>query len=146
MGKRIFKNMDYEILICTIILITIGLIALFSATQSANLIEFKRQIMWILISIPIMLIIIFIDYETIAKFSPIMYFIVISLLVAVLFTKPVNGATSWFSIGAVSLQPAEFAKIIVIITLAFYISKIQEKGKDEVSRFTKLLKIFAIVL
>ena len=39
------------------------------------------------------------------------------LLVAVLFTEPINGATSWFNFGNISLQPSEFAKISLILGL-----------------------------
>ena len=146
MGRKILKNMDWGILICLIILLSIGLIALFSATQSSDYEEFKKQIMWIAISIPIMLVAIFLDYETISRISPILYGIIIIALIAVLFTKSVNGATSWFNIGPISVQPAEFAKFIVIIALSTYISKIQKNGKDEISRLTKLLIALAIVV
>lgn len=146
MGRKILKNMDWGILICLIILLSIGLIALFSATQSSDYEEFKKQIMWIAISIPIMLVAIFLDYETISRISPILYGIIIIALIAVLFTKSVNGATSWFNIGPISIQPAEFAKFIVIIALSTYIYKIQKNGKDEISRPTKLLIALAIVV
>ena len=134
MKRKILKNTDWGILICTIILLIIGLIALTSATQNSDYDELKRQIMWVFISIPVMVIILFIDYEFIAKLAPILYGIIIILLIAVLFTEPINGATSWFNIGGVSFQPAEFAKIICILMLAFAISKIQKNGKDEISR------------
>lgn len=145
MNKKILKNLDYGILICTIILLAIGLIALYSATQNTGYTEFKKQIIWICVSIPIMIIIIFIDYESIAKISPILYGIIIIALIAVLFMEPINGATSWFNIGSISIQPSEFAKVIVIIFLAYYISKVQEKGKDQISRFTRILIALAIV-
>ena len=144
MRKRIFKNMDYGLILCVVILLTIGLIALYSATQSSNYIEFKKQIIWIGVSIPVMLIIIFIDYETIVKFSPILYILSVISLIAVLFTKPINGATSWFSIGDVSIQPAEFAKIILIITIAGYISKIQSEYRSTKNKILDILKILAI--
>lgn len=145
MNKKILKNLDYGILICTIILLAIGLIALYSATQNTGYTEFKKQIIWICVSIPIMIIIIFIDYESIARISPILYGIIIIALIAVLFMEPINGATSWFNIGSISIQPSEFAKVIVIIFLAYYISKVQEKGKDQISRFTRILIALAIV-
>lgn len=145
MGKKILKNMDWGILICIIILLAVGLVALFSATQSANYEEFKKQIMWLAISIPIMIILTFVDYNIISKISPILYIIIIIALIAVLFTESINGATSWFNIGSVSIQPAEFAKVIVILALATYISKIQEKGKDQISRPTRLLLALIIV-
>ena len=115
MKRKILKNIEWGILICTIILVIIGLIALTSATQNSDYDELKRQVMWLVISIPIMIIIIFIDYEWIAKISPILYGIILVLLVGVLFTEPINGATSWFNIGGASFQPAEFAKIVCIL-------------------------------
>ena len=51
MNKRLLKNIEWGILICTILLIVIGFVALFSATQNAGYDEFKKQIMWVLVSI-----------------------------------------------------------------------------------------------
>ena len=81
MKRKILKNIEWGILICTIILIIIGLVALTSATQNSDYDELKRQIMWVCISLPIMIIVIFIDYEFIAKISPILYGIIIALLI-----------------------------------------------------------------
>lgn len=141
MKRKILKNIEWGILVCTILLIAIGLVALTSATQNLDYDELKRQIMWVCISIPVMIVILFIDYEFIVKISPILYGIIILLLIGVLFTEPINGATSWFDIGPVSLQPAEFAKIICILMLAFVITRIQRNGKDEISRVSKLLLV-----
>lgn len=138
MRKKIFKNIEWGILICTILLILIGLVALFSATQESGYDELKKQIMWLCISIPIFIVIIFIDYEIVAKVSPIFYGIFLILLIAVLFTESINGATSWFNIGPFSFQPSEFAKIFVILLFALVITKIQERGKREISRPTRL--------
>ena len=141
MKRKILRNIEWGILLCTILLVAIGLVALTSATQNSDYDELKRQIMWVSVSIPIIIIILFIDYEFIAKISPILYGIIILLLIGVLFTEPINGATSWFDIGPVSLQPAEFAKIICILMLAFVITRIQRNGKDEISRVSKLLLV-----
>lgn len=141
MGRKILKNIDWGILICIAILLVIGLFALFSATQQSNYDEFKKQLMWVAISLPITFIIVLIDYNTITKASLPLYIFMIVTLVAVLFTNPVNGATSWFNIGSISIQPAEFAKIIVIMCLAVQIAKVQENDKDEISRPKQLLKV-----
>ena len=146
MKRKILKNIEWGILICTIILVIIGLVALTSATQNSDYDELKRQVMWLVISIPIMIIIIFIDYEWIAKISPILYGIILVLLVGVLFTEPINGATSWFNIGGASFQPAEFAKIVCILMLAWLIVKIQKNGRDEISRLPKLLLVLVVFL
>lgn len=146
MNKRLLKNIEWGILICTILLIIIGLVALFSATQNADYDEFKKQIMWILISIPVMIIIILIDYEIFVKISPILYGISIVLLIGVLFTEPINGASSWFSIGQFTMQPAEFAKISFVLFITFVITKMQLKGKEETSRPLKLGLILLVAL
>ena len=145
MRKRELKNMEWGLLIVAIILTIIGLIALFSATQETEYDEFKKQIIWIIVSIVMMVIVMLINYETLVKLSPIFYGIFIVLLIAVLFTTPINGATSWFNIGSFSFQPSEFAKIAVILFLAFVISKIQERYMEDINKPTKLLIIFATV-
>lgn len=144
MRKKIFKNIEWPILICVLLLVVIGLIALISATKNTEYEELKKQIMWVAISIPIMIFVIFVDYELIAKFAPFLYGIILVLLIGVLFTEPINGATSWFNIGPFSFQPAEFAKIICILMLAVTIVKIQKNGKDEISRISKLLLVLVV--
>ena len=145
MRKREFKNMEWGLLIVAIILTVIGLIALFSATMESGYDEFKKQITWLIVSIVMMVIVMLINYETLVKLSPIFYGIFILLLIAVLFTTPVNGATSWFNIGAFSFQPSEFAKIAVVLFLAFVISKIQERYAENINKPTRLLIIFAVL-
>lgn len=145
MQKKMFKNFEWGILICTIILLAIGLVALFSATQNSDYEEFKKQIMWIGISIPVIVVVILVDYEILAKISPVIYGLSLISLVAVLFTEPINGATSWFNIGPFSFQPAEFAKIAVVLFMANVMVKLQQKGREEINRFCKLGIILATV-
>lgn len=143
MRKRELKNMEWGLFIVAIILSIIGIIALFSATQQTEYDEFKKQIIWLVVSLIMMVIVTLIHYERLVKFSPIFYGIFIVILVAVLFTKPINGATSWFDIGAFSFQPGEFAKIFVILFLAFVISKIQRRYQTDINKPTRLLIILA---
>lgn len=145
MRKRELKNIEWGLLIVAILLSIVGLVALFSATQEAEYDEFKKQIVWLVVSIAIMVIVMLINYELLVKLSPIFYGICILLLVGVLFTEPINGATSWFDIGGFSLQPSEFAKIIVILFLGFTISKIQEKYMEDINKPTRLLIILSVI-
>ncbi|MBQ3640325.1 FtsW/RodA/SpoVE family cell cycle protein [bacterium] len=142
MNKKMFKNVEWGILICCLILLAIGIIALFSATQGTENQEFKKQIVWALISIPIMIIVVFIDYNLIAKISPILYGLGIIALGAVLFTEPINGASSWFKISeTITIQPSEFVKVILIVFLAYIIVKLQKQGRTEINKIWKLLVI-----
>ena len=145
MRKRELKNMECGILIAAIILSIIGMVALFSATQETEYDDFKKQLIWFCVSIIVMVIVMLIDYEFLVKISPGLYGLFILLLIGVLFTEPINGASSWFNIGFFSFQPGEFAKIFVILFLAFTISKIQQKGKTQINKPTKLLIVLAVV-
>ena len=147
MKKKIFKNMEWGILICSVLLLVIGMVALFSATQNSNYDEFFKQGIWALVSIPAVLILMILDYEFLAKVSPILYGIFLILLVAVFFTEPINGATSWFILGPVSLQPAELAKVFVIIFIAYVLNLLCKKGRTEINRPWKLgLVLLAVIV
>lgn len=146
MNRRILRSVEWGILICSIILFVIGLIALFSATQETNYSEFKKQIMWLCVSIPVIIFVLMIDYNILAKASPIFYGIFVILLIAVLFTEPINGARSWFEItDNLRFQPSELAKIFVSIFLATVMVKIQERNKNDINRITRLLLILLII-
>ena len=62
------------------------------------------------------------------------------------FTKPINGATSWFNLKFFAFQPAEFAKIFVILLFAFVLCRIQTKGKEQINKPLKLILCMLVVL
>ena len=148
MNIRNFRKIEWWIPICALILCGIGLVALFSASYDSGLDEFKKQFIWVGISLVVMIIVMFIDYKILIRISPVLYGIAIIMLIAVLFTKPVNGARSWFDIKdrLLSFQPAEVSKIFIILFLSYVISIIQRKGRDEINRIPKLAIILATIL
>lgn len=129
MNRRKFTKTEWRIIIYVVLLLVIGLIALYSATSGTEFAEFKKQIIWILIGIPVLLIFTFIDYRILSRFSPIFYGITLALLALVLLTTRINGASSWFNIGTFSLQPSEFGKVTVILFLSKVLSDLREKSR-----------------
>lgn len=146
MNKNRLQNCEWKVLIYVFLLLVVGLVALYSATTSTELAEFKKQIIWIAIGIPILCITMIIDYKLFARFSIVFYVISIILLGFVLLTGKINGASSWFSIGSFSLQPGEFAKVAVILFVANIMSKMGQNQEREVNKITNILKIVGIVL
>ena len=132
-------------MILAIVLCIIGFVALYSTTASDNFNDLRKQMIWAGIGIALMIILTFVDYRIITEISPIFYGITIVLLIAVMFTKPINGARSWFNIGAFSLQPGEIAKVTTILFLAYVITKLQTRGKEEINKFWKLLIAILVV-
>lgn len=143
MTTKRLKNTEWSILVCTVILIAVGLFALCSASKTSELEDLKKQAIWVVVSIPVLIITLLVDYRIMAKLSIGFYVISIVLLIAVLLTSAINGASSWFSIGPISIQPGEFAKIAVVLFLANIMSKMSKK---EINRPLKLLMILAIAL
>ena len=139
MRNKKFKNTEWTIVIVSIILFCIGLVALFSATQSTEYGEFKKQLQWFAFSIPVLIVVSIIDYNIIIRFSPLLFTILLVSLVGVLFTEPINGASSWFKIGDfLAIQPSELGKIVAILFWALILNRLQLKGKREINKIWKL--------
>lgn len=145
MQKRNIRNIEWGILICALLLSIIGIFAIYSASQSAGLIEFKKQLSWLFISLAFTFIFMNINYKFLSKFSPVFYGISILLLIIVLFTNQINGAKSWFTIGSFLFQPGEFAKVFVIMFLSLIITKIQDSSKGNINKILKLIIIVSII-
>lgn len=138
MNKKFLKNIDWSILISSVILLVIGLIALFSASSNNEYDDFRKQLIFVGIAIPILIATIVINYKTLIKLSMFMYVIILGLLVAVLFTPPINGATSWFSLGGFTIQPSEFGKIVIVLFFSYMVCQFQKKNKNAINKWWKL--------
>ena len=144
MKKKLLKNLDWGVLVCVVILTAIGMTALFSTTNNSGHGEFIKQIKWLLLSIPLCVLVVAIDYDKILKIAPVFYGACIFLLVLVSFTQAINGARSWFSIGGFTFQPSEFGKIATILFMAYSLNLLQAKNRKEINKFYKLLIILGI--
>lgn len=144
MRKKLLKNLDWGVLICIVILIAIGMTALFSTSQNTDHAEFIKQLQWLLVSIPVFILVVTIDYDKILRIAPVFYGACVFLLVLVLFTEQINGASSWFNIGSFSFQPSEFGKIATILFIAYALNLLQARNKKEINKFHKLLAVLAI--
>ncbi len=84
--------------------------------------SFLKQIFFLIISMIIMIILYFINYRIIGQHIYKLYAMgIAALLLTLIFGKTINGAKSWLGIGPFGIQPSEFMKIIVILTLAKYV-------------------------
>ena len=126
------KKMDKCLVICTFILLVIGLVMIFSASNVTSYMKylkspyyyFLKQSIFFVISLILSFFILKIDTKKYHYISFPLIIIIITLLVIVLFNGKVsNQARSWFSIfGIFTVQPSEFAKIFTIMWFASYYS------------------------
>jgi len=128
-SKSSAKHFDWVLFILTVGIIGIGLISLYSATYDSNMSSFfYKQLVSTGIGLSLMIAIIYIPESWIKFNSLVVYGISILLLIIVaIFGVEINGTKGWLRFGGFSLQPAEFAKIGVLLATAFVMSK---KGFD----------------
>lgn len=118
------KKFDWMLFGAIILLFAIGLLTIYSLDDSG--LFFKKQLIWGGIGFFTFFITSLLNYRILKNHSVIiisLYVIIVILLVFLLLVNSkVRGAASWFHIGSFNFQPAEFAKIILVILLAKYFS------------------------
>ncbi|MCX7883475.1 MAG: rod shape-determining protein RodA [Caloramator sp.] len=147
-NKKLFKNIDYSIIVSMISIVILGIITIASATlaitsDGISMSVLKTtifQIVYFIVSLGIGFFILTMDYNTIGSYYKILYAGSIFLLVVVLAVGSVrNNAKSWLGIGPFGIQPSEFAKITTIITLA----KLME-DMDNINKPKNLIKLIIV--
>lgn len=145
--RGVFKNSDYLLIVCAVILVIIGIIGIYSAGyNSTDNTEYQKQIIWFGIGLVVMGVTWLIDYKLLGKLSYVGYGVFLALLVAVLFTTPINNATSWFDLGFFKFQPSELMKIVYILLLAKVLDGINTKGKKQINKMSNILGILVIFI
>ena len=86
-----------------------------------------RQIFFSLVSIIVFFFLTYISIENIQKYIGILFITTLVLLAILLRTTPKAGVRRWFDLGPIDFQPSEFAKVIVVLFIANYITKRNSK-------------------
>lgn len=126
MNKPWWHRIDFTLIITTLTLIFIGLIMIYSANgkEAGQSAEVRRQILYIIVGIVVLVLFTAIDYELWGRLYRHIYVLTIVLLIVVLFIgHTVQGAQRWIPLGPLgSFQPSEMAKLALIITLARFLT------------------------
>ena len=122
-----FQNFPISILLLPLILTLIGMIALFSISVNqfgVNAISaFTKQLLFMIPAIGGFLMLLFIPKYVIHKYIYLGYGIILVLVTIPFLLSTIAGTHRWINIGLpVAFQPSEFAKWIVVVALAKYLS------------------------
>ena len=130
-----FWELDRVLLSLMMVLIAIGLLAVAAAspaaaqrlssstTQLSSLYFFYRQLMWVLLGVPLMLLVSMYPREQARRFAVYGFCVFFVLLALVpLLGREVNGSQRWIGSGFAGLQPSEFLKPFFAVMLAWIIS------------------------
>ncbi|MBP3195462.1 MAG: cell division protein FtsW [Butyrivibrio sp.] len=133
-AQREETYVDYSLIFVILFLLAFGLIMLYSTSSyeaglstGDSAYYFKHQLFPTLLGLGAMLFMSFFPYRFLKKLSVPLYLFAAAMLILVIpFGKTVNGARRWIIIMGVSIQPAEIAKVAVIVLTATMIMKLQK--------------------
>jgi len=140
--KYKLRDFDFRLVVLAIIASSISILAV----NSANADYLKKQVIGVVVGIIIMLVLAFIDYNSILRFNWIMYVAIVGVLVLTLFSSAgdsAGGAKRWIEIGSFRFQPSELAKIVLILFFAQYIMK-RKKSINKASTLLSMIGLVAI--
>jgi rod shape determining protein RodA len=122
--RRFIQNFDWVLLALVLLLTTIGVINLYSASipsTSGGTPIYLKQIYWAILGLCLLMVLIFFDYHLLLPIAYPMYFVSIVLLLGVLlFGRMISGSQRWLALGSFSFQPSELVKISLILALSRY--------------------------
>lgn len=122
--------LDKWALFITLVLASLGVVLIRSATQAAavdNALWLKQGI-WLLMGLVFYFLMAAIDYKKFVNQAHWIYLLgILSLVLVLQFGDRINGARSWFRLPFMSIQPSEFMKIAMALVIARYFSKFQER-------------------
>ncbi len=146
-------RMDFTVLLVITALCAFGLVMIFSASyyyaqhySGANNDSFyylKKQLVYLLIGYPVMLLVSMIDYRIIERLRSVFMAVSLILLVAVLiWGQDLNGGKRWLPVAGITIQPSELAKFGLMIFMCSYMSR--HRNEMNTFRFGMLPMLIAI--
>jgi cell division protein FtsW len=120
------KKLAFTVFFDTLILICIGLVIVLTASSTISAIKFSdslylfnSHLIRVLIAFAVLIFFSFIPYEIYKSISkPMLLVSIVLLVLTLLFAPEIKGAGRWLSIGGITFQPADIAKLVLIIHLA----------------------------
>lgn len=138
METRIWKDFDFFLLGSIILLLSLSILSVYSATLNAMTaygtplsVLFPRHIVNIVVGLVAMILVTFIDYRLLSGLATPFYVIAVVVLLTVLIVGKISeGAKSWIDMGVRTVQPAEVVKLMIIVVLASYWSHFAERRSE----------------
>ena len=139
--RRSFQNFDWLLFLLMLLMLGIGFVNLFSATLAGTEgglpSEFRRQLLALALALVAMTAAFLIDYRRAERHATWIYLATLALCASTLVLAPVvRGSRSWLLWGPLSLQPAELAKVGLVLALAKYF---ESNPAGEIRRLRDLL-------
>jgi rod shape determining protein RodA len=146
-NQSITNNLDWICIIIYIALVLLGWLNIYSSSLSSMEDTYQKQLIFIVLTIPLIFIILSVDGKFYEKYASIIFGIsLLSLAGLFVFGKTIAGQRCWYGFGSFTLQPSEFAKAATALALAKYLSDSQINLKDVNRQIQALAIVFLPVM
>jgi rod shape determining protein RodA len=143
-------KLDWISIALFLLLVGFGYLNILSASSSGEITSYfdfgkpyGKQLIFILFTLGLIIVVLSVEAKFYERFASLIYLVSIASLIGLfIFGKNINGATSWYAIGGMTIQPSEFAKFATALAVAKYISDLQTNIKD----FKHQLKAVIIII
>jgi rod shape determining protein RodA len=129
------RNIDFRVVPIILMLMVVSLVVIssqtsysFSSPESSSSFftpYVKNQIQWFLLGGLVFVVCTCIDYHKLREYTWILYLLMLVALIGLYFTAPIQNVRRWYRIPFInfSFQPSEYAKLIVVITLSWFLER-----------------------
>lgn len=152
-SSRFFKRADFVLLAVALCLVAVGCLMIHSCTRShtggygaARADKLKTQLMWIGLGLLALVATMSLDYTRLSALYLPIYGLSLLLLAIVLAMPEVRGTHRWLILGPVRVQPAEFAQLAMLVTIATLVAAAEERVHDFVFATKTLLWLVPAVV
>jgi rod shape determining protein RodA len=136
-------RLDWVLMSAAALLLAMGAVLVWSATSTRDDLTggdsdsyFKRQLVYIAIGVVLGVMVAATDHRWVRILAPLVYLAsVLGLVLVLVMGSTVNGSRSWIQLGGMSVQPAEFAKLAVVIGMALLVAERTEGTLSTTSRW-----------
>lgn len=157
MFKKMLRSYDYAFIIAVLLLCCFGLVMVYSSSMvvavsvygKASDFFYQKQKIFLILSVVVFFIFAFFPYKVYAhkRFQmTVMLGVIGSLILILIFGHAANNAQSWFRIGPIAVQPAEFAKLGVIMYMAAMLARKQQYINEVKKSITKPVGMLVIII
>jgi rod shape determining protein RodA len=147
-GRQLALRADVLLVFSTLVVAVVGVVIVYSATRSKLLLAgvsphyyLDRQAAYVVVGAVVMVVLTALDYRWLEHASAVLYVGLVLALLA-MFTplgSSALGATRWFQVGPVQIQPSAFGTLVLIVTVATFCAR-RPEGLDR----TDLLKVLGL--
>ena len=148
------SNIDWMVVTLYMVVVILGWLNIYSSSlplEETSIFDlsqvYGKQMLFIILSIPLIIVILSIDGKFFEKFSSVIFIVsLVSLAGLFVFGKVVKGQANWYSFGSFSLQPAEFAKFATALALSKFLGDVQVNLATPKYQFQALGLLFLPIL